>query len=187
MVVRRRCAALRSFAPLRCLRAAPTLLATNHDCPQVLLNQPYGKAVDMYALGVVLYSLLLGRSPHSGLPDEGPSYITMCNNLIRTLAVLRKATAERETGGPSFPDSVPVSARSLGQSLLRCTRSSQHNWSYYMYCLTTATCRWDAHLRPTAESLQEAVLFTEDLMMDWDALLSHDLPPPIRVGTRVHR
>jgi len=129
---------------------AQTMCGTPEFCaPEVLLNQPYGKAVDMYALGVVLYSLLLGRSPHSGLPDE----------------VLRKATAERETGGPSFPDSVPVSARSLGQSLLR----------------------WDAHLRPTAESLQEAVLFTEDLMMDWDALLSHDLPPPIRVGTRVHR
>ena len=34
--------------------------------PEVVLRRPYGKAVDWWAVGVLLYELIVGRTPFEG-------------------------------------------------------------------------------------------------------------------------
>lgn len=38
--------------------------------PEILLEQPYGKAVDWWALGVLIYEMILGQSPFKGQDED---------------------------------------------------------------------------------------------------------------------
>jgi len=82
---------------------AHTMVGTPEFCaPEVLRKQPYGKAVDMWGLGILFYTLCVGEAPYSGMPDE----------------VLRAATQECEAG-PSLPEDAPPAANSMLKALLK--------------------------------------------------------------------
>ncbi|KAA8497106.1 putative myosin light chain kinase [Porphyridium purpureum] len=48
----------------------------NYVAPEVMLQRPYGPAVDIFAVGVVLYILLCGRFPFYGERDD--EYLARC-------------------------------------------------------------------------------------------------------------
>ena len=68
--------------------------------PQILLEQRYGRAVDWWAFGVLMYEMLLGQSPFRGddedeifdaiLEDEPLYPITMPRDAV---SVLQKVSA----------------------------------------------------------------------------------------------
>ncbi len=38
--------------------------------PEILSEKPYGRAVDWWALGVLIYEMLLGKAPFSGDTED---------------------------------------------------------------------------------------------------------------------
>ena len=73
---------------------------TLHYCPpEILENQPYGPAVDIWSIGIILYSLRTGYFP---FPGDTPS-----EKLAHTCKPIL------------FPDSISVELKSLISSLLR--------------------------------------------------------------------
>mmetsp|Transcript_6462 Transcript_6462/g.887 ORF Transcript_6462/g.887 Transcript_6462/m.887 type:complete len:89 (+) Transcript_6462:223-489(+) len=38
--------------------------------PEVAKNTPYGKSVDIWALGILTYEFLMGKSPYANIKDE---------------------------------------------------------------------------------------------------------------------
>ena len=72
--------------------------------PQILLEQRYGRAVDWWAFGVLMYEMLLGQSPFRGddedeifdaiLEDEPLYPITMPRDAV---SILQKVCSLRST------------------------------------------------------------------------------------------
>jgi serine/threonine protein kinase len=73
---------------------------TNTLPPQILLEQRYGRAVDWWAFGVLMYEMLLGQSPFRGddedeifdaiLEDEPLYPINMSRDAVAILQKVRR-------------------------------------------------------------------------------------------------
>ncbi|KXS22590.1 hypothetical protein M427DRAFT_130235 [Gonapodya prolifera JEL478] len=87
--------------------------------PEIVMNKPYGKAVDWWAYGVLLYQMLTGTSPFRGTDDEEisnailnddvifPPYVNLSKEaagLIRRL--LNRDPARRLGSGPADGDEI---------------------------------------------------------------------------------
>jgi len=78
--------------------------------PEVASGQPYGAAVDLWGLGIALYTLLVGRAPfENGQGGADAHRVTLEN--IRTLS-------------PSIPTSLSMEATHLLNGLLQKVRTS---------------------------------------------------------------
>jgi serine/threonine protein kinase len=62
-------AARPSSWPPRCVGSAFPLGSVDL-CVQILLEQRYGRAVDWWAFGVLIYEMLLGQSPFRGEDED---------------------------------------------------------------------------------------------------------------------
>ncbi|KAJ3339424.1 Serine/threonine kinase [Gonapodya sp. JEL0774] len=87
--------------------------------PEIVMNKPYGKAVDWWAYGVLLYQMLTGTSPFRGSDDDEissailnddvifPPYVNLSKEaagLIRRL--LNRDPARRLGSGPADGDEI---------------------------------------------------------------------------------
>ncbi|KAJ3056881.1 Serine/threonine kinase [Rhizophlyctis rosea] len=85
--------------------------------PEILMEKPYGRAVDWWAFGVLIYEMLLGQSPFRGddedeifeaiLEDEILYPVNMAKDAVSLLQkLLTKDPAKRLGGGKSDADEI---------------------------------------------------------------------------------
>ncbi|KAA0173966.1 hypothetical protein FNF27_04527 [Cafeteria roenbergensis] len=120
---------------LRSLAGSPNYLA-----PEIVENQPYGTAVDMWSLGVVTYILLCGY-----MPFDAPNQ----RELFRKIAAGTFAFPEREWGGvsPEAKDFVASLLRVDPRARLTADAALRHRW-------ITTTDLSDAHLSRSVSKLR---------------------------------
>lgn len=120
---------------LRSLAGSPNYLA-----PEIVENQPYGTAVDMWSLGVVTYILLCGY-----MPFDAPNQ----RDLFRRIAAGRFSFPDREWGGvsPEAKDFVASLLRVDPKARLTAEAALRHRW-------ITTTDLSDVHLSRSVSKLR---------------------------------
>lgn len=66
----------------------------DYIAPEIILYQPYGKSVDWWAYGVLLYEMLVGQPPFDG-EDEEELFAAITDNSVsypKTLSKVRFLT-----------------------------------------------------------------------------------------------
>ncbi|VVC87774.1 unnamed protein product [Leptidea sinapis] len=77
----------------------------DYIAPEIILYQPYGKSVDWWAYGVLLYEMLVGQPPFDG-EDEEELFAAITDNSVSYPKTLSKLPAKRLGCGPRGEEDV---------------------------------------------------------------------------------
>ncbi|KAF8924193.1 kinase-like domain-containing protein [Dissophora ornata] len=94
---------------------------TEYLAPEIIKGTGYGKAVDWWSLGVLLYEMLVGQSPFEDNRTEGTHHKILHQPVIFPTQSLQKRHGSKSAQSPLFPDSVGTispNAQDLIQKLL---------------------------------------------------------------------